>query len=150
MSGLEKGVFWKRGLFRKVHCLETLEYLGSLEILENAKTVENKGESDHLLEILEEFRHLRDSRDSSSEKTPFVTTPFSSPENGMWESLPWVFWNASEQSGTADAFVLDIFECPYGAPPTHGVPKPPSNTKWNSKKPENPDYLQKWRLFPQK
>ena len=37
---------------------------------------------------------------------------------------------------------LDIFENPYGAP-THGVPKPPSNKKRNSKNPENPDYPQK-------
>ena len=28
MSGSEKGVFWKRGLFRKVHLLEILENLG--------------------------------------------------------------------------------------------------------------------------
>ena len=40
-SGSEKGVFWKRRLFRKVHLLEHLE---SLEILENPQTGENKGE----------------------------------------------------------------------------------------------------------
>ena len=40
-SGSEKGVFWKRGLFRKIHFLEKLEIL---EILENPQTVENKGE----------------------------------------------------------------------------------------------------------
>ena len=37
-SGSEKGVFWKRGLFRKVHFLETLENLEILEILENPQT----------------------------------------------------------------------------------------------------------------
>ena len=31
-SGSEKGVFWKRGLFRKVHFLEILENLEILEI----------------------------------------------------------------------------------------------------------------------
>ena len=31
-SGSEKGVFWKRGLFRKVHFLEILEHLENLEI----------------------------------------------------------------------------------------------------------------------
>ena len=42
---LKEGVFWKRGLFRKVHFLELLE---NLEILENLpQTVENKGQSDH-------------------------------------------------------------------------------------------------------
>ena len=41
-SGSEKGVFWKRGLFREVLFLE---------ILENSQTVEKKGESDHFLEI---------------------------------------------------------------------------------------------------
>ena len=49
-SGSEKGVFWKRGLSKKVHFLENLEIL---EILENPQTVENKEESDHFLKILE-------------------------------------------------------------------------------------------------
>ena len=62
-SGSEKEVFWKRGLFRKVHFPENSE---------NPQIVENKGESDHFLE----FREFRDSRDSSSEKTPFAMTPF--------------------------------------------------------------------------
>ena len=39
-SGSDKGVFWKRGLFRKVHFLEVLENLEILEILENPQTVE--------------------------------------------------------------------------------------------------------------
>ena len=65
-SGSEKGVFWKRGLFRKVHSLDFLETLEILEILENPQTMENKGESDHFLEIQNsrEFRDSRDSRDS--------------------------------------------------------------------------------------
>ena len=54
-SGSEKGVFWKRCLFRKVHFLENAEIL---EILENPQTVENKGESDHFLEILENLEIL--------------------------------------------------------------------------------------------
>ena len=52
-AGSEKRVFWKRGLFRKVHFLEILENLEILEILENPQTVENEGESNHFLEILE-------------------------------------------------------------------------------------------------
>ena len=58
VSGSEKGVFWKRGLFRKVHFLEILENLEILEILENTQTVENKGEPDHFLEILENLEIL--------------------------------------------------------------------------------------------
>ena len=54
-SGSEKGVFWKRGLFRKIHFLENLEIL---EILENPQTVENKREADHFLEILENLEIL--------------------------------------------------------------------------------------------
>ena len=54
-SGSEKGVFWKRGLFKKVHFLEILEIL---EILENPQTVETKGEADHFLEILENLEIL--------------------------------------------------------------------------------------------
>ena len=57
-SGSEKGVFWKRALFRKVHFLEILENLEILEILENPQTVENKGESDHFLETLENLEKL--------------------------------------------------------------------------------------------
>ena len=57
-SGSEKGVFWKRGLFRKVHVLEILENLEILEFLENPQTVEKKGDSDHFLEILENFEIL--------------------------------------------------------------------------------------------
>ena len=52
LSGSEKGIFWKRGLFRKVHFLEILE------ILENPQTLENKEESDHVLEILENLEIL--------------------------------------------------------------------------------------------
>ena len=51
MTGSEKGVFRKRGRFRKVHFLEILENVEILEILENPQTV--KGESDQFLEILE-------------------------------------------------------------------------------------------------
>ena len=52
-SGSEKGVFWKRGLFRKVH----FPSRDSLEILENPR-LENRGESDHFLEILENLEIL--------------------------------------------------------------------------------------------
>ena len=54
--GQNKCFFGKRCLLRKVHFLETLE---NLEILESPKTVEEQGESDHVLQIL-----MRDFRDS--------------------------------------------------------------------------------------
>ena len=57
-SSSEKGFFWKRGLFRKVHFLEILENSEILEILENPQTAENKGDSDHFLEILENLEML--------------------------------------------------------------------------------------------
>ena len=57
-SGSEKGVFWKRGLFRKIHFLEILENLEILEISENPQTVENREESDHFLETLENLEIL--------------------------------------------------------------------------------------------
>ena len=50
--GSEKGVFWKRGLFRKVHFLEILE------ILANPQTVENKGESGPFSRDLENLEIL--------------------------------------------------------------------------------------------
>ena len=43
----------KRGVFRKVHFLETLENLEILETLENPQTVQDKEESDHFVENLE-------------------------------------------------------------------------------------------------
>ena len=55
LSGSEKGVFWKRCLFRKVHYLEILANLKILEILDKPQTVENNEESSHFLEILENF-----------------------------------------------------------------------------------------------
>ena len=75
MSGLEKGGLLEKGSFQKSQFSRDSREFRS-KILENPQTLENKGESDHFLEILD-FRHFRDSRDSSSEKTPFVMTPFS-------------------------------------------------------------------------
>ena len=49
----KKGFLGKRGLFRKVQFLETLENLEIVEILENSQTMENKGEADRFLEIVE-------------------------------------------------------------------------------------------------
>ena len=48
----------KRGLFRKVHFLESLEKLEILEISESHQTVENRGEVDHFLDILENVKIL--------------------------------------------------------------------------------------------
>ena len=42
----------KKGLFQKIHGLN-VEILENLEILESPQSVENNGESDHLLGILE-------------------------------------------------------------------------------------------------
>ena len=66
MSGSEKGVFWKRGLFRKVHFLENFEIL---DFLENPQTVENKGDFHHFLEILE-FLGISQIPEISSVKRP--------------------------------------------------------------------------------
>ena len=74
--GFEKGVFWKRGLFRKVHFLEIPE---NLEILEETPDCGNKGRIRPFARDSREFRHISGSRDSSSEKTPFVMTRFPFP-----------------------------------------------------------------------
>ena len=73
-------LFAKRGLFRKVHFQEILENLEILEILENPQTVENGRRIRSFSRDFRESRDFRDSRASSSEKTPFVMTPFSGPE----------------------------------------------------------------------
>ena len=98
-SGSEKGVFWKRGLFRKV------EHLEILEILEIRQTVENKGESDDFLEILENLEILEILENSSSEKTPFVMTPFLGPNNrgtgkdSAWPLCTWLTSYSMEDPG---------------------------------------------------
>ena len=71
---VQKKVFFGKGSFQKSPFLEVVE---NSEILENCHTPENTRASDHFLEILE--RDCGDSGDSSSEKTPFVMTPFSGP-----------------------------------------------------------------------
>ena len=75
----KKGVFWKRGLFRRVHFLEILENLEILEILENPR-LWKEWRIRPVSRDSRESRDVRDFRDSSSEKTSFVMTPFSSPE----------------------------------------------------------------------
>ena len=76
----KKGVFWKGGLFRKVHFLEILENLEITESLENRQTVENKGESDHFLVILESLEIVEILEIPPVKKTPFVMNPLSGPE----------------------------------------------------------------------
>ena len=56
--GFGKGVFWKRGLSRKVLVLEILKRFEIPQILEKPQTLENKGESDRCLEILENSKIL--------------------------------------------------------------------------------------------
>ena len=74
----KKRVFWKRGLFRKVHFLEILENLEILEILENPCGKQRRIRP--FSRDSREFRDFRDSRDFSSEKTSFVMTPLSVPD----------------------------------------------------------------------
>ena len=52
-SGSETKGFLEKGSFRKVHFLDDLEDSEIVAIPENPQTVENKGESDHFLEIME-------------------------------------------------------------------------------------------------
>ena len=79
--GFGKGVFWKRGLFGKVHFLENSEIR---EILENPKTVENKGEADHCLEILENLEIL----EIPPVKRPlFPALKFINNRTGVWKCL---------------------------------------------------------------
>ena len=73
--------FGKRGLLEKgsFQTSPFLEILENLEILKNPQT----GEQMRIRPFSRdsrESRDFRDSRDSSSEKTPFVMTPFSGPE----------------------------------------------------------------------
>ena len=87
----EKGVFWKRGLFRKVLFLEILENLEILEISENRHTVENKGESDGFPEILENLEIL-EILEIPSAKRPLSPSPGLDRGRGGYRALVWS-WN---------------------------------------------------------
>ena len=78
---------WKRGLFRKVHFLE---------ILENSRDSGEPpdcGKQRRIRPFAREssqFRDFRESKDSSSEKTPFAMTLFSGPErreHKKWKTI---------------------------------------------------------------
>ena len=74
----KKGSFGKRGLFGGIHFLD-LESSGSRK----SKGPPDSGKARRIRPSSIEsgkFRGFRGSRDSSSEKTPFVVTPFSGPE----------------------------------------------------------------------
>ena len=66
LLGSEQGVFWKRGLFRKIHFLEVLEILGDCAKERRIRPFSRDSRDSR------EFRDSRYSRDSSSEKDPFV------------------------------------------------------------------------------
>ena len=67
--------------------------------------MESKEESDLFLEILENLEYLRDSRDFSSEKTPFVMTPLSGPDRPLHKTLP-----ANYLCGNFGSFVCNLKE----------------------------------------
>ena len=73
----KQGFLWKRGLSRKVHFLENLEIL---EFLEKPPNSEKHRRFRPFSSDSREFKDFSDSRDFSSEKTPFVATPTSVPE----------------------------------------------------------------------
>ena len=70
--GFGKRSLLGKGSLQKVHALEILE---NLEILSGKQRRIGPCSRDS-----REFRDCRDSRHSSSEKTPFVLTPFSGPD----------------------------------------------------------------------
>ena len=74
-SGSEKGVFWKRGLFRKVHLLEYLEILESRFSREFSDCGKER-RFRRFSRDSREFRDFRDSRDFLQRETPFRNDPF--------------------------------------------------------------------------
>ena len=67
-----RGLLAKGSFEKKVHFLEILEIL---EILESPQTVENKGESDHCLEILENLDILENLEIPGTKKEPLSYQP---------------------------------------------------------------------------
>ena len=78
ISVSETRCLWKSGLFKNVHFLEALENLEILEILVISLRVENKGESDHVLENLGSL----DVVEILETKDPFPNDPFSRSRSG--------------------------------------------------------------------
>ena len=120
-SGSEKGVFWKRGLFRKILCLEILE---NLEVLESFKEKPRDCGKERRFRPFSrdsrEFRDFRDSRDFSSEKTPFVMTSFSGPEK----------WCARGFCGSRGFQCERRTTTPAPEQPPFSTPTVPLHTKW--------------------
>ena len=85
VSGLKILGFGKRGLlekgsFQASRFSRDSRACGDLEFLENPQTVENKGESDHFLEILQSLEIL----EIPPVKRPFfLVTPCAVPENEL-------------------------------------------------------------------
>ena len=71
---------------------------------------------------------------------------------GHFVDIP-IFWAAQRSARykiCGRKHSLDIFENPYGAPPTHRVPKPPSSKKKEiPKTPKTPTIPQSKRTFPE-
>ena len=79
-SGSEKGVLLEKGSFQKSPVSRVFrEFRGSRD----RRELPDCGKQRRIRPFSRgsrEFRDFRDSRDSSSEKTPFVMTPFSGPD----------------------------------------------------------------------
>ena len=99
ISGSEKGVFWKRGLLEKGSFQKSPFSRDSREFLDSRDFREppDCGKYRRIRPFPRDSRESRDStdsRDSSSEKTPFVMTPFSGPENsGSRWAVSWSMLN---------------------------------------------------------
>ena len=76
-SGSEKDFLLQTGSFQKSPFLEILENVEIQEILENRQTVENKGESNHFLEILEDLEILEILKDLEILELPPAKRPLS-------------------------------------------------------------------------
>ena len=79
MSDSEDGVRWgllEKGSFRKVHFLERLDkYSG------DCREPPDSGKQRRIQPLVRDSRSFGDSGDFTSEKTPFVMTPFSGPDS---------------------------------------------------------------------
>ena len=99
------------------------------------------------------IQSLEVSRDMKSIAAGPLSMSFKTQGNQtFWRDIPGFCWDIP---GVPEKFEkkslcsilgplkLRYFRKPLRGPPTHGLPRPPSNKKRNSKNPENPDYSQK-------
>ena len=117
-SGLEKRGLLEKGSFQKSpFSRDSREFRYSRDLRESPDSGKQRSIRPFSRDS-RESRDFRDSRDSSSEKTPFVMTPFSGPDLGLWITLEAL--KGDILKGTSENEISHWKSHSTRAPPNHG------------------------------